>query len=129
MVFLVNLTDLSEEPLHSQISRQVRAQILAGHLAPATAMPSIRTTAREQRVSVITVQRAYDDLEREGLLISRRGKGFFVATLPQGRLQECAILKATETLTRALHDAQADGLVRDQILALVAEILADGGDQ
>ena len=75
---LLHLTDLSPEPLHEQISRQIRAQILAGTLEPGTALASIRALAREQKVSVITVQRSYDDLLRAGLLLSRRGKGFFV---------------------------------------------------
>lgn len=124
---LLNLTDLSDEPLHSQMSRQIRAQILAGHLSPAATMPSIRAMARDQRVSVITVQRAYDDLEREGLLVSRRGKGFFVAELPKGQRQERALEKATQTLTHTINDAQADGLTPQQIRALVAQILKNGG--
>jgi GntR family transcriptional regulator len=56
------LSDLSAEPLHEQISRQIRAQILAGELAAGAALASIRSLAHEQQVSVITVQRAHDDL-------------------------------------------------------------------
>ena len=126
---ILNLTDLSDEPLHGQISRQLRAQILAGHLPPNSTMPSIRAMAREQRVSVITVQRAYDDLEREGLLISRRGKGFFVAELPKGQRQERAQAKAMDSLSGAAQEAMADGLTPDQILDLLARILKDGGNR
>ncbi|MCB0317005.1 MAG: GntR family transcriptional regulator, partial [Calditrichaeota bacterium] len=78
---ILNLTDISDEPLQSQISRQVRAKILAGELGAGDNLPSIRGLARDQRVSVITVQRAYEYLEREGLIHSRRGKGFFVSEL------------------------------------------------
>ncbi len=83
-VVILNLSDLSDEPLHAQISRQIRAKILSEDLAGGDPLPSIRGLAREQRVSVITVQRAYDDLEREGLVQSRRGKGFWVAAVPEG---------------------------------------------
>ena len=76
---LLNLTDLSNEPLQSQIVRQIRAKILAGGLPAGIDLPSIRKLAREQHISVITVQRAYESLEREGLIHSRRGKGFFVS--------------------------------------------------
>ena len=76
---LLNLTDLSAEPLQSQIVRQVRAKILTGELTTGSDLPSIRRQAREQRISVITVQRAYETLERQGLIHSRRGKGFFVS--------------------------------------------------
>ena len=78
---LLQLTDVSDEPLHHQISRQIRAKILAGVLADGDSLPSIRGLAKESRVSVITVQRAYDDLDREGLIQARRGKGFFVRRL------------------------------------------------
>ena len=54
---LLHLTDLSNEPLQGQVVRQIRAKILAGELAAGTDLPSIRKLAREQHISVITVQR------------------------------------------------------------------------
>ena len=78
---ILNLTDLSSEPLQSQIYRQIRSMILAGDLKAGELLPSIRGLAREVKVSVITVQRGYEILEKEGLIISRRGKGFFVSEL------------------------------------------------
>ena len=82
---LLNLTDLSDEPLQSQIQRQIRAKILNGELEAGYMLPSIRQLAREQKVSVITVQRGYELLEREGLILSRRGKGYFVNELQKKR--------------------------------------------
>ena len=82
---ILNLSELSDEPLHAQISRQIRAKILSEDLAGGEGLPSIRGLAKDQRVSVITVQRAYDDLEREGLLRSRRGKGFWVSAISEKR--------------------------------------------
>ena len=70
---ILNLSELSDEPLHAQISRQIRARILAHELTDEAPLPSIRVMARQQKVSVITVKRAYEDLEREGLIRSRRG--------------------------------------------------------
>ena len=68
MILILNLTEHSDEPLHAQLSRQLRAKILATDLDAGAPLPSIRGMAKDQRVSVITVQRAYDDLEREGLI-------------------------------------------------------------
>ena len=82
---ILNLSELSDEPLHAQISRQIRAKILSKDLDGGDPLPSIRGMAKEQRVSVITVQRSYEDLEREGLVQSRRGKGFWVAPIPDGK--------------------------------------------
>ena len=69
---ILSLTDLSDESLQSQIARQIRAKVLAGDLGAEDVLPSIRGLAREQRISVITVQRAYEALERDGLIHSRR---------------------------------------------------------
>ncbi|MEJ2635627.1 MAG: GntR family transcriptional regulator [Calditrichia bacterium] len=87
---ILNLTDISDEPLQSQISRQIRAKILAGDLSANESLPSIRVFAREHRVSVITVQRAYDNLMREELIHSRRGKGFFVSELSDSNKKKMA---------------------------------------
>ena len=73
---ILHLSELSSEPLQAQIVRQIRAAILAGSLSEGELLPSIRTLARESKVSVITVQRAYGTLENEGVIRSRRGKGF-----------------------------------------------------
>lgn len=120
---LLNLTDLSDEPLQSQIIRQVRAKILAGKMEAGSSLPSIRVLAKDQRVSVITVQRAYESLLREGLIHSRRGKGFFVSELKGKDKKEIAKQKMLETLERPLLAGAAEGLDKKDILLIVEEIL------
>jgi len=107
---ILNLSDLSDEPLHAQLSRQIRAKVLSGNLDGGDALPSIRGLAKEQRVSVITVQRAYDDLEREGLVQSRRGKGFWVAPIPNGRKNTMAEERFADVLEELVAHASAEGL-------------------
>ena len=120
---LLNLTDLSDEPLQSQISRQIRAKILAGELQSNSALPSIRSLASEQHVSVITVQRAYEHLIRENLIHSRRGKGFFVSELPQNKKQEMAKQRLLKDLSRPVTAAIAEGLSKHDIHESVDLIL------
>jgi len=120
---LLNLTDLSDEPLQSQISRQIRAKVLAGELAAGEALPSIRALARDTRVSVITVQRGYEDLEREGLIHSRRGKGFFVSELKADRKKEMARRRLKEQLQPIVRAAFAEGLTSEEILAAFTSIV------
>ena len=120
---LLNLTDLSAEPLQKQMFRQLRALILTSRLGPGLAIPSIRAMAREQRVSVITVQRAYEDLEREGLIRSRRGKGFFVNELSDNHRTRLAEDRAFEAMNLAIREASAEGLRPQQIRLLVERIL------
>src|SRR5574341_1286815 len=107
---LLNLTDLSSESLQSQIIRQIRAAILAGELAASASLPSIRALATEQRVSVITVQRAYEELEREGLIHSRRGKGFFVSELPNDEKKNMAKQRLLENIEPFVNNALSEGL-------------------
>lgn len=125
---ILNLSDISNEPLQSQITRQVRAKILAGELAAGDSLPSIRGLARDQRVSVITVQRAYEYLEREGLIHSRRGKGFFVSELSDNAKKEMAKTRLLETLQAPLLAALAEGLSKADIQQIVQLLLAQSGD-
>jgi GntR family transcriptional regulator len=123
---ILNLSDLSDEPLHAQISRQIRAKILAGDLDGGDALPSIRGLAKGQRVSVITVQRAYDDLEREGLVQSRRGKGFWVAPLPNGRKNTMAEERFNDALKKLVAHASAEGLSQADMRRILDAILKKG---
>lgn len=120
---ILHLSDYSPEPLHQQISRQIREKILAGDLREDDPLPSIRGLAREHRVSVITVQRAYDDLAHEGLLLSRRGKGFFVKAGSMEKKQQIATERLTEQLSPIFNEAFASGLSREAILGIIRSIL------
>ena len=126
---ILNLSELSEEPLHAQLSRQIRAKILSGDLASGDPLPSIRSLAREQRVSVITIQRAYDDLESEGLVRSRRGKGFWVTPIPGGRKQKMAVGRFREALGKLVAHAAADGLDEPEMRRILDELLKKGAER
>lgn len=69
----------SHVPIYLQIAEGIRAAVAAGLYRPGEAVPSLRALAIDIQVNPNTVQRAYDELEREGLVYSRRGKGLFVA--------------------------------------------------
>ena len=122
---LLNLTDLSAEPLQSQIIRQVRAKILAGELKAESDLPSIRRLAREQHISVITVQRAYESLEREGLIHSRRGKGFFVSKLSSHQKKSLAVERLKENLRPSLRAARSEGLDQEEINKIVDSLIKE----
>jgi len=123
---ILNLSDLSDEPLHAQISRQIRAKILSEDLDGGDALPSIRGLARDQRVSVITIQRSYDDLEHEGLVRSRRGKGFWVTSIPEGRRQAMAEERFTEVMEKLVAHAAAEGLSAADMQRILDEFLGKG---
>jgi GntR family transcriptional regulator len=120
---ILNLTDLSDEPLQAQISRQIRAKILAGELQASSSLPSIREMARQQHVSVITVQRAYEQLLRENLIHSRRGKGFFVSQLRKDEKKDMAKERLMENLERPILAALDEGLSASDIIKIVEVII------
>ena len=124
---ILNLSDLTDEPLHAQISRQIRAKILVGDLDGGDALPSIRGMAKGQRVSVITVQRAYDDLEREGLVRARRGRGFWVSELPNGRKNTMAEDRFADALKRLVGHAAAEGLSQADMRRILETLLKEEG--
>ena len=120
---LLYLTDLSDESLQGQIVRQIRAKILAGEMTAGTDLPSIRRLARENHLSVITVQRGYEALEREGLIHSRRGKGFFVTDLSDDKRKKMAKERLAEILSPGIKDALDEGLDKDEINKVISTIL------
>ena len=120
---ILNLTDLSGEPLQSQIYRQIRAMILAGDLKAAEMLPSIRRLAREEKVSVITVQRGYELLEREGLILSRRGKGFFVSEIHELEKKELAKKRFIEKIEPTIELARNEGLTKEEISGILVELI------
>ncbi len=122
---LLLLTDLSDEPLQGQIVRQIRAKILTGELEPDADLPSIRRLAREHHISVITVQRAYEFLENEGFIHSRRGKGFFVTELSNETRKKLARDRLQEILDPRIKVALAEGLSKEEIKKVFAEILKE----
>ena len=122
---ILNLSDISDESLQSQIIRQIRAKILAGELKADTSLPSIRQMARDQKISVITVQRAYENLLQQNLIHSRRGKGFFVSELHNNRKKSMALIHLEENLQKPLTAALAEGLSQEDIELTIEKVLTD----
>jgi GntR family transcriptional regulator len=105
----------SHVPLYLQIAEEIRSAVAAGVYRPGEAIPSLRNMAIQLQVNPNTVQRAYDELEREGLIYAQRGKGLFVAdqgtASAQGRALE-AVRRAFEEGVRA---GLAAGVPADQM--------------
>ena len=123
---LLTLSDVSPLPLREQIVRRIRELVLSGELAPHSQLPSIRGLAKEKRVGIVTVQRAYEDLEREAMIYARHGKGYFVSPLTEESRQSQAIARVRRALTQPLQEALQMGLGEEDILDVVRSVLASG---
>ena len=105
----------SGQPIYDQIVDQIRDQILTGELAPDEALPSIRSLARDLRISVITTKRAYEELEKAGFLYTVAGKGCFVAAKNRELLREEDLRKIEDCLTELRRLAARCGLTREEL--------------
>ena len=90
------------QPIYEQIMEQIKAQIVSGALQTGEALPSIRMLAKDLRISVITTKRAYDELEREGYIVTAPGRGSFVAERDMELVRE-VYLRAIEEHLRAIQ--------------------------
>ena len=122
----IQLSEASNVPFYRQIVDQVTEQIRFGQLAPGTRLPSFRELGSELRVSLITVRRAYSDLEQAGLIVRRQGQGTFVAEDVESASHERAIREARTQLAAAFVRARQLGLDGGALRDLAERLLKDG---
>ena len=115
--------------LYEQIIEGIQREISAGRLRPGDALPSFRQLATDLMVSVITVKRAYEELEREGILFRRQGLGTFVSETGQDRNREARQAEASQLFQAAIASARQAGLSDREIVSLVRESLANLSNQ
>jgi GntR family transcriptional regulator len=113
--------------LYEQIVEGLKREISEGRLAPGTPLPSFRVLAADLLVSVITVKRAYEDLEREGLVYRHQGLGTFVADAADHRSRDAKRTRARDLLSDAVREATEAGLSRREITRLLVDILDHEG--
>lgn len=116
------ISNSSGQPIYEQICRQVKGAVAAGKLKPGEPLPSIRSLARDLRISVITTKRAYDELEAQGLLRSVAGKGTFVAAANLSFLQEERLRQMEELLQKAADAAKVHGISLEEMVQLLTFI-------
>jgi GntR family transcriptional regulator len=109
-------------PLYRQIVAGFKREISEGRLAEEAALPSFRQLAGELMVSVITVKHAYEELEREGIILRRQGLGTFVARNGDDRSRRLKIERAGELLRAAIREAREAGLAEKEIAGLFRHI-------
>ena len=109
--------------LYQQIVDGLKREISEGRLAPGTALPSFRGLAADLLVSVITVRRAYEELEREGIIYRRQGLGTFVSDTAGERSRDAKKERARQLLVEALREATEAGLEIDDVVRLLRTLL------
>lgn len=106
----------------------MKAQILSGELAEDEMLPSLRQLAHDLKISVLTTTRAYNELEQEGFITSRQGKGFFVMPSCSELIREQLIREVELSLNNAIRAAQRASMSNDEVISLLRLLMEVGND-
>ena len=109
------LSNSSSRPIYEQITSQIKEMIMKGTLKAGDPMPSMRKLAKDLHVSVITTQRAYDDLVKDGFIVTIPAKGTFVSNQNQDFIREENLRRIEKLLTEAVLMGKENGIELEQL--------------
>lgn len=113
------LSNSIDKPIYEQITSQIKAMIMNGTLKSGDSLPSMRKLAKELHVSVITAQRAYEDLQRDGFIDTVAGKGTFVAAQNKDFIREENLRSIEKLLQKAVRLGKENDISLQQITDLL----------
>lgn len=114
-------------PIYQQIAEQFTEDILSGKMKQGEYLPSIRGLAKELRISVITTMKAYEELEKQGLVTAVQGKGYYVNAQDSEMLKEQHMRKMEEHLLNAISAAKIAGVSNNELIQIL-KMLMDSGE-
>ena len=122
------ISNSSGKPIYEQITAQIKNSILNGELQEGEALPSMRALAKDLRISVITTKRAYEDLERDGFVVTVAGKGCFVAPQNRQTRREAVLCRVEEHLAQAVEEARAGAVGLDELKEMLVTLYEDNAN-
>lgn len=118
----VIISNTSEKPIYQQIFEQISAQILKGEIEQGYNLPPIRRAAKELGLSVITIKKAWEELERQGLIYTISGKGCFVAELSPDEILQIRNELIMEQMVSDVTYYKSFGLTLDEIIEMLKKV-------
>ena len=112
----MQLSQNSEKPIYQQIADSFKTDILSGKIKQGDYLPSIRGLAKDLRISVITTMKAYEILEKEGLVTAAQGKGYFVNAQNSEMLREQHLRKVEDSLNDAIYSAKIAQISESELI-------------
>ena len=106
-------------PIYEQVVNQIRDAVINGELKAGEGMPSIRVLAKELAVSVITTKRAYEELEKEGVIESVPGRGFYVCEQKNAHLREKQMMNIENRMSDILEECVNAGMTLEDVIDMV----------
>lgn len=113
------ISNSSSQPIYEQIVTQIKSLIISGELNEGDALPSMRLLAKELRISVITTKRAYEELEREGFIVSFTGKGSYVASKNIDLIKEQQLKEIEDHMQEIVNLSNNCGIKLDEIIEMM----------
>lgn len=113
------ISNTSENPLYQQIKDQIKDAILKEELVEGDPLPSIRAFANDLSVSVLTIRRVYEELEKEGFVTSQVGKGTFVSASNIELLRDSKRRLVEEKMQDMIQTAKTMGITKDELNAMM----------
>lgn len=115
----IKINNASNKPIYQQLFDKISSQILKGELEGGFCLPPIRTAAVELRVSVITVKKAWEELERQGFIYTMVGRGCFISDLSLNDLSQKRRAIITEKMKKDIEYYKELGMTIDEIIELL----------
>ena len=117
------INNSSMVPIYEQIMEQIKAQIISGELKENDILPSVRTMAKELKISALTVKKAYDNLEAEGMTVTVHGKGTYVSASDKQLALEARQKVIEDDFDKVIDRALSMGMKKEEISEVVKLIL------
>ncbi|WP_290776423.1 GntR family transcriptional regulator [Anaerofustis sp.] len=114
------LNSNSNKPIYEQITSQIKAMIISGELKEGESLPSMRKLAKELHVSVITSQRVYEDLQRDGFIESSVGRGTFVSAKNKDFIKEENLRKVEKLIGEIVDISKANDIKKEQLIKILS---------
>lgn len=122
------ISNNKSKPIYEQITSQIKAAIMSGEMQPGEMLPSMRALAKSLHISVITAQKAYEDLQRDGFIETVTGRGTFVASTNKEFFQEEKLRNAEEKLQEAAEIGRSSGISLEKLIELLTIFYEDEED-
>ena len=120
------ISNSSDKPIYEQITDQIKNMVMSGQLKEGMPLPSMRTLAKDLRISVITTKRAYEELERDGFIATMVGKGSFVKAADTRLVREEKLKRIEGLLAEAVNVANGSGIERAEVMEMLDLVYGNG---
>lgn len=113
------ISNASDLPIYLQIVNQIKNAILSGKLEENQMLPSMRALARDLNISFITTKRAYEELEKQGMINTVPGKGCYVSSFNKELVYEAKIREIEDKLEESINLSRVIGLTKDELIEIL----------